>query len=320
MTAPVVYVNGRFVEEPDSRIPLLTHALHYGTGIFEGIRAYLDDRTGDLLLFRAVEHFERMERNARILHMKLPHRPEELVAIACELVRRNGYGADTYVRPILFKSATRVGVTLPPEESFAMMAVPMGSYLDVRGGIHCGVSSWRRIADNAIPARGKICGSYVNSTLAAQEARDRGFDEAIFLNEEGRVAEGAAMNLFLVRSGRLVTPDGTQGILEGITRDTVMVLARESLGLEVVERPVERSELYMATEVFLCGTAAQIVPVVRVDGREVGGGRPGPLTVALQSEFDQVVRGRSDRHRDWIVPVYDRRVPASPPSRSGRDG
>ncbi len=320
MKVPIVYVNGRFVEEPDSRIPLLTHGLHYGTGIFEGIRAYLDDRTGDLLLFRAAEHFERMERNARILHMRLPHRPDELVAIACDLIRRNGYAADTYVRPILFKSATRVGVTLPAEECFAMMAVPMGSYLDVRGGIHCGVSSWRRLADNAIPPRGKICGAYVNSALAAQEARDRGFDEAIVLNEEGRVAEGAAMNLFLVRAGRLVTPDSTQGILEGITRDTVMTLAREALALDVDERPVERSELYVASEVFLCGTAAQIAPVIRVDGREVGGGRPGPVTVALQNEFEQLVRGRSDRHRDWIVAVYDRPAPVSPPPRSGREG
>lgn len=317
MSAPIVYANGRFLEEPESRLPLLTHALHYGTGIFEGIRAYRQERTGDLLLFRPLDHFERMERNARILHMKLPHRCADLVEIARELIRRNGYRTDTYVRPILFKSATRVGVTLPAEESFAMVAVPMGTYLNTRDGIHCGVSSWRRIQDNAIPARGKICGSYVNSALAADEARDRGFDEAIVLNEQGRVAEGAAMNLFLARSGRLATPDPTQGILEGITRDTVFVLAREVLGLEVEERPVDRSELYVASEVFLCGTAAEIVPVVRVDGREVGSGRPGPITTALQGEFERLVRGRSERHPDWTVPVYGGPVSAS--SLRGRD-
>ncbi len=303
MNVPIVYLNGQFLPEPETRVPILTHALHYGTGLFEGIRAYFDRETGDVFLFRARDHFERMASNAKLLQMKLPQGPDELVEVAAELIRRNGYATDTYVRPILFKSATRVGVALPPEESFAMIAVPMGPYLDVEAGVHCGVSSWRRLQDNSIPTRGKICGAYVNSALAAQEARDRGFDEAIFLNEEGHVAEGAAMNIFLVRHDRLVTPDVTQGILEGITRDTVMVLARDVLGVELEARAVDRTELYVASEVFLCGTAVQIAPVVRVDGRAVGEGEPGPVTLMLQSEYEHLVRGRSGRYGDWLVPV-----------------
>jgi branched-chain amino acid aminotransferase len=185
-----------------------------------------------------------------------------------------------------------------------MVAVTMGEYLDTARGLHCGVSSWRRLQDNSIPCRAKICGAYANSALAAQEARDRGFDEAIFLNEAGHVAEGSAMNLFMVREGRLVTPDPSSGILEGITRETVMTLARELLDVATDVRPVDRTELYVADEVFLCGTAAKIAPVVRIDGRPVGGGTPGDLTRELQERYQQVVRGRIGEYRSWVEPVY----------------
>jgi branched-chain amino acid aminotransferase len=205
---------------------------------------------------------------------------------------------------VAFKSTTKVGVMLSPEDSFAMVAVAMGPYLDTHKGLHCGVSSWRRLQDNSIPCRAKICGAYVNSALAAQEARDRGFDEAIFLNEAGHVAEGSAMNLFLVRAGSLVTPDVSQGILEGITRDTAMTLAREEMGVQTQARAVDRTELYVAQEVFLCGTAAQIAPVTRVDGRDVGSGRPGPVTLELQRIYDRVVRGGMPKYGHWVQPVF----------------
>jgi branched-chain amino acid aminotransferase len=195
-------------------------------------------------------------------------------------------------------------VTLPKEESFAIITVPMGRYLDTQKGLHCGVSSWRRIQDNAIPCRGKICGAYVNSALAAQEARDRGFDEAIFLNEDGHVAEGSAMNLFLVRQGRLLTPDVSEGILEGITRDTIMTLARGSLAVSTETRAVDRTELYVADEVFLCGTAAEVAPVTRIDGRLVGSGQPGRLTLRLQKIYEQVVHGRMSQYRHWLEPCH----------------
>ena len=304
MTEPIVYFNGKFVPESESRIPLLTHCLQYGTGVFEGIRAHFDPHTEEMLLFRALDHFVRMEHNVKFLGLHLPLEPEELVRVAAELVRLNDFRTDAYVRPVAFKSGSRVGVTLPLEEAFAMIAVPMGDYLDTTQGLHCGISSWRRLQDNSIPCRAKICGAYVNSALAAQEARDRGFDEAILLNEAGHVAEGSAMNLFLVREGRLITPDPSSGILEGVTRDTLITLARECLDVAIEIRAVERSELYVADEVFLCGTAARIAPVTRIDGRLVGDGSPGELTRELQRRYDSVVRGKLPEYRSWIDTVY----------------
>jgi len=305
MTESIVYFNGEFLPESRARVPLLTHGLQYGTGVFEGIRAYHDKSTGDVMLFRALDHFERMTRNVKFLNIRLPHQPSELAAIAAELIRRNRLESDVYIRPIAFKSSTKIGVVLPPDDAFAMIAVPMGEYIDTQKGLHCGISTWRRLQDNSIPCRAKICGAYVNSALAAQEARDRGFDEAIFLNEAGRVAEGSAMNLFIVRNGALVTPDVSQGILEGVTRDTVMKLAVER-EIPVESRPVDRAELYVSDEAFLCGTAAQIAPITKIDGRAVGDGMIGPITLELRALYEKVVRGRSRKHAGWLVPVYGR--------------
>jgi len=303
MNQQIVYKDGEFLPEQATRVPILTHGLQYGTGVFEGIRAYRQAETEEIHLFRALEHFERMSRNVKFLHMHLEHTPAELVEVAAELVRRNRHDSDVYIRPVAFKSTTKVGVQLSPEHSFAMMSVPMGDYLDTHKGLHCGVSSWRRLSDNAIPCRAKICGAYVNSALAAQEARDRGYDEAIFLNEAGSVAEGSAMNIFIVRDGRLITPDVTQGILEGVTRDSVITLASDALRLVTEARCVDRAELYVADEVFLCGTAAQIAPVTRIDGREVGDGVPGNVTLALRDLYDRSVRGRMPAYGRWLHPV-----------------
>ncbi len=304
MSERLVYFNGRFEKESQARIPLLTHALQYGTGVFEGIRAYYDSSTRESLLFRAQDHFERMQRNVTFLNMTLPADVAHLADVAAQVVRLNAFTTDVYLRPIAFKSASRIGVLLPPGESFAILAVPMGEYLDTRKGLHCGVSSWRRLQDNSIPCQAKICGAYVNSALAAQEARDRGFDEAIMLNGEGRVAEGSAMNIFIVREGRLLTPDASQGILEGITRDTVITMAREYLDIMTEMRGIDRAELYIADEVFLCGTAAQVAPVTRIDGRAVGKGVPGPLTLEIQRLYEKAVRGALPEHRLWVSPVY----------------
>ena len=304
MREPIVFLNGAFLPEPETRVPVLTHCLHYGTGVFEGIRAHRDPRTDEMLLFRAKDHFERMKHNVKFLNITVPWSADELVRVAAELIRRNGLTTDLYVRPLAYKSAQKISVGLPAEDSFAMIALPMGSYLDTHKGLHCGISSWRRIQDNAIPCRAKICGAYVNSSLAAQEARDRGFDEAIFLNETGHVAEGSAMNIFLVRDGRLITPDVSQGILEGITRDTAITLASERGIAAVEQRPVDRTELYVADEVFLCGTAAQIAPVTRIDGRVVGTGDPGPITLGLQAAYEGIVRGSVPAPHGWIERVY----------------
>ncbi len=304
MSENVVFFNGRFVPDGEARVPLLTHCLQYGTGVFEGIRAYHDDASGEVYMFRARDHFARMLHNIKFLNIKVPHGIDKLTGIASELIRLNRFATDVYVRPFAYKAAVKVGVTLPPEDGFAMIAVPMGSYLDTHKGLHCEVSSWRRLQDNSIPCRGKICGAYVNSALAASEARERGFDEAIMLNEAGHIAEGSAMNIFLVRNGRLITPDVSQGILEGITRESVITLARDTLGAETEARVVDRTELYVSDEVFLCGTAAQIAPVTRIDGREVGNGQIGPVTLSIQQEYDRVVRGRSPNYSHWCERVY----------------
>ena len=265
----IVYFGGEYMPLREARVGILTHALHYGTGVFEGIRAHWDETQQELFLLRIHEHFERWRQNCGILRIDLPVSTEELCAITVELVRRNVFRTNVYIRPLAYKSAERIGVSPDDQNAFAIVALPFGEYLHAENGLHAGVSSWRRIEDNAIPARGKICGAYVNSALASDEAHRCGFDEAILLNEGGHVAEGATCNIFMVRNGKLITPPVHENVLEGITRDSVMELARHELGLEVLERPIDRSELYICDELFFTGTAVGIAPIVRVDHRPV---------------------------------------------------
>src|SRR3954468_10633901 len=241
----IVYFGGEYVPLREARVGILTHALHYGTGVFEGIRAYWDEPQQELFVMRPYEHFERWKQNCGILRIDVPRTPAELCEITLELMRRNSFHTNVYVRPLAYKSAERVGVSLDDQDSFAIIALPFGEYLHREGGLHAGISAWRRIDDNAIPARAKICGAYVNSALASDEARHQGFDEAILLNESGHVAEGATCNIFMMRKGRLITPPVTENILEGITRDSVSELALRELGLHVEERAIDRSELYV---------------------------------------------------------------------------
>jgi branched-chain amino acid aminotransferase len=241
----IVYFGGQYVPLREARVGILTHALHYGTGVFEGIRAHWDEPSRELFVLRAVEHFERWKQNCGILRVDVPASPEQLCAITVELMRRNAFRTNIYVRPIAYKSAERIGVATDDQDEWAIAALPFGDYLHAEKGLHAGVSSWRRIEDNAIPARAKICGAYVNSALASDEVRRCGFDEAIFLNESGHVAEGATCNIFMVRKGKLITPPVTENVLEAITRDSIVELAQRELGLQVVERPIDRSELYV---------------------------------------------------------------------------
>jgi branched-chain amino acid aminotransferase len=222
-------------------------------------------------------------------------------------MRRNRFETNVYVRPLAYKSAERVGVSPDDQDAFAIIALPFGEYLPADKGIHAGVSSWRRIEDNAIPARAKICGAYVNSALASDEARQSGFDEAILLNESGHVAEGSTCNVFMVRKGALITPPVHENVLEGITRDTVMRLAEQELGLLVIERPIDRSELYICDELFFTGTAVGLAPVVRVDHRPVKDGTIGAITREVQQLYFDATRGHLDRYRKWLVPVYQHR-------------
>jgi branched-chain amino acid aminotransferase len=300
----IMYFAGRYMPLGEAKVGILTHALHYGTGVFEGIRGYWDEAEQELFVMRPQEHFERWKRNCTLLRIDVPKTAEELCEITLELARRNALRTNLYVRPIAYKSAERIGVSCDDQDSYAVVALPFGEYLHGEKGLHAGVSSWRRIEDNAIPARGKLCGAYVNSALASDEARQCGFDEAILLNESGHVAEGATCNIFMVRKGKLITPAATENVLEGITRDSVMELAQRELGLLVVERPIDRSELYMCDEMFFTGTAVGLAPVVRVDHRPVGTGTIGAVTRGLQQLYFDATRGHLSAYRNWLAPVY----------------
>jgi branched-chain amino acid aminotransferase len=300
----VVYFDNCFVPLAEAKVGILTHALHYGTGVFEGIRGYWDADEHELMLVRMAEHYERWKRNCCFLRIQVPRSVEELCEITAELCRRNHFEANVYVRPLAYKSAQRIGVLPDEKDAFSIIAVPFGDYLDSRRGLHAGVVSWRRIEDNAIPARGKICGAYVNSALASDEARRNGYDEAILLNDDGHVAEGATCNIFLVRNGKLMTPPGTDNILEGITRACVMELAKRELRLEVVERSIDRSELYLCDELFFTGTAVEIAPVVKVDHRPIGNGQIGLVTTELKRLYIEATRGRLPSCRNWLHRVY----------------
>jgi len=299
-----VYFNGKVCQYQDVHLGLMTHALHYGTGVFEGIRAYWSAETSQLYAFRMAEHFKRMSDNAKILRMKLPVPIEQLCEITVELLRKNAWQEDVYVRPIVFKGDEVIGVRLHDlKDSFGIYTAAMGNYVEL-GGLRCMVSSWRRIDDNAAPARAKITGIYVNGALAKSEALENGYDEAIFLNQDGHVCEGSAENIFIVRDGAFITPPETENILEGITRETLIELVEKEMGKKVVQRRIDRSELYIAEEVFFCGTGAQVAPVVEIDRRMIGDGKTGPMTAQLQKLYLDICKGAAPKYSAWLTPIY----------------
>ena len=296
------YHGGGFVKMGDIRLSPATNALNYGTGVFEGIRAYWNERRGTLQVLKLREHYERFEKSCRMLRIDLPHTVDELCELTLEILRRNAPREDTYIRPLAYKSAASVGVKLAVDEEFSIFTVPMGNYVELTG-LRCCVSSWRRTPDTAIPARGKLTGSYINTALAVDEAQRAGFDDAIFLTQDGHVSEASAANIFLMRKDGLVTPPVTADILEGITRDAVMELAEKELGTVVDKRDVDRTELYAADEVFLTGTGYQIAPVVEIDGRPVGTGEMGPVASRLQELYFEAARGDNPAYAHWTVAV-----------------
>ncbi len=298
------FFHGELVPLADAKISVMTHGFNYGTAVFEGVRAYWNAEQGQLFGLDLLPHYQRIHRSARLLHMEVSQSPEELVGITVELLRRDGLREDMYLRPIVYKSTESIGVRLHNLESdITIFAVPFGKYIDTEAGIRAQVSTWRRTDDNAIPARAKITGSYVNGALAKSEAQLNGFDEAIMLTQEGHVSEGSAENIFLVLDGALVTPPVTDNVLEGITRRHLLEVAGD-LGIPVSERSIDRTELYTADEVFLCGTGAQLAPVVEIDRRQIGTGKPGPVTLRLHKVYFDAVRGRSEAYRNWLTPVY----------------
>ncbi len=300
-----VFYNGEFGRYHDTKVGLMTHALHYGTGCFEGIRAYWNAKQEQLYLLQAPAHYERLRRSANVMQMTVPHSTEELVNLTIDLLRRNQFKSDVYVRPLLYASSEDIGVRLHNlEHSFFIYAIPFGNYVEIDDGIRCMVSSWRRLPDQSLPARAKITGSYAQAALAKSEAVESGFDEAIVLTIDGHVSEGSAENIFMLKDRTFVTPPVTDDILEGVTRTLLIDVIKDELGLPVVERSIDRTELYTCDELLLCGTGAQISPVIEVDRRMVGSGRVGEFTQELQNIYFGAVRGESAKYKDWTIPVY----------------
>jgi branched-chain amino acid aminotransferase len=302
---PVAYFEGNYVPSERAKISVMTHAFNYGTGIFEGIRGYYSAEEDNVLVFRLQEHIDRMMRNARVMCMDVPENQEAIETVCLELIRRSNFKEGVYIRPILYKSECSLGPTVRGvASSFCCYIIKLGDYCDIESGLDVAVSSWRRLSDNAIPTRLKSTGSYINSSLAASEAKQAGFHEAIFLRENGTVAEGSAMNIFMVHQGKLITTPPNADILVGITRNTVLQIAREKLNLEVIERDIARTELYVCDELFFSGTGAQVAPVRSVDRRLVGDGQPGAITRKLQSLYFDVVLGKVPEYRHWCRPAY----------------
>lgn len=297
------YFNHEIVPIGDAKISVMTHTFNYGTGCFGGIRAYWNAEKEQLFAFRLIDHYRRFLNSARLMRTELDYTPEALAAITVELLAREGWRENCYVRPIAYKADEKIGVrTHGLQDAVTIFSVPMGDYLHP-DGVHAGVSSWRRVDDNAIPARGKIIGAYANSALIKSDAILAGFDEAIVLNQDGHVSEGSAANFMMMRDGVLITPPVTDNILEGIVRGTLLHLARTELGLAVQERPIDRSELYLADEALFCGTGVQVTPVVAVDHRPLGSGQPGPVTERLRERYFDIMLGNDERYMEWLTPV-----------------
>lgn len=294
----------RIIPYGEASIGLLTHGLNYGTGVFAGIRGYINPEDGRLRLFRLPDHVRRLHESARLLRMQLLLTEEATLQAVINLVRAEGLTTDCYIRALAFYADEVIGVRLHGlHPQLAIVAVPFGRYIEKAEGAHCTISSWRRPDDSVISPRGKITGAYANSAFAKSDAELAGFDEAILLNHLGMVSEGSGENIFLVRNGVIITPSLNQSILEGITRRSLITLLQDELGLTVEQRPVERSELYLADEVFLTGTAAQITAVTRIDYRPVGTGMMGQVTTQLRDLFFQVVRGKNKKYQPWCTQI-----------------
>jgi len=298
------YFQKKIMPLEEANVNVMTHFLHYGTGIFEGIRANWNDRKQQAYIFRLKEHYERMARGCHILKMKLPMSIDELCKITVDLVAKCNYQEDVYIRPLVFTSSLNLGVRLHNlDHDFLIFAFPWGPYLD-KDKVSCGVSSWHRPDDNVNPPQVKSTGIYINNALAKTEAIENGFDEAIVLSPHGHVSEGSGENIFLVANGKLITPAPYNNILIGITRNSVIELAKNELGIDTVERSISRAELYQAQECFLTGTAAHVTPVSQIDRRAVGNGEIGPITAKLQELYVKAIHGELPKYEHWCTPVF----------------
>ena len=299
------YFKGKIVPYSEAKVGVLTHALNYGTAAFGGLRGYWNAEAEQLYLFRPLDHYRRFLNSAKLLLIDLEHTPESLTQLTIELLQKEGYQRNVYIRPLAYKADEIIGVKLHGlRDELSIVSVPFERYVTNDTNAHVTFSSWRRLDDNMIPARGKISGAYANSAFIKTDAVLSGFDEALVLNQDGHVSEGSAMNIFMVRDGAVITPTITDNILEGITRRTAIELLRQELRIPVIERQIDRTEVYLCDEFFMTGTAAQITAVTRVDHRPIGGGEMGPVTTRLRQAFEAVVYGRHPEYCHWNVPVY----------------
>lgn len=302
---PFAFFQNKFVPTDKAKVSIMTNALQYGTAVFGGIRGYYNQKRKSVYIFRVKDHYDRILNSLKILAVSLPYSLEQLQEITSQLVKKNNPKTDIYLRPFAYAGSTQLSPNLARDSvfDFLIYMISLGEYLSVDNGLRAMVSSWRRISDSAIPARGKISGAYINSALAKKEAQDRGFDEAIFLTQDGHISEGSGENLFIVRDGVLITPPKSEDILEGITRRSVIELSKD-LNIPVEERRIDRSELYLADEAFFSGTAVQIAWIKEIDGRIIGNGRRGKISGKLQDLFFKIVRGENKKYSPkWCLKV-----------------
>jgi len=296
------FLKGKTVPIQDANISIMTQVVNYGIGAFGGIRGYWNGDQQQLYVFRIQDHIRRLLNSCKLFNNSIPYSAEDLQRIMIDLLRREGYREDVYIRPLIYNATEDITPRLYDVEfDFACFSRPQGNYINLT--VRACTSSWRRIEDNVVPSRGKITGGYINSAFAKSEAHWNGYDEAIVLNHDGHVAEGSAMNLFMVRHGKLITPPVSDNILEGITRNSVLQMAHD-LGIETDERSIDRTELYIADEVLFCGTGAQVAAVAEIDHRKIGDGKMGPIGQKLQETYFSIVRGKNKKYADWLTPVY----------------
>jgi branched-chain amino acid aminotransferase len=307
MTLPkFAFFGGRVVPYSEAKVGVLTHAMNYGTSVFGGLRGYWNSDENQLFVFRPYDHFHRFLNSTKLMCMELPYSIDDLTNGLLELLRTENHREDCYVRPLAFVSDEIIGVRLHDlHAELSIVTIPFGRYVDAEEGAHVTVSSWRRVDDNSIPARGKIGGAYVNSAFIKTDAMRSGFDEAIVLNQDGHLSEGSAENFYIVRNGKVITPPVTDNILEGITRNTVINLLRNEMGIEVEERSIDRTEVYICDESFFSGTGVQIAAITKVDHRPIGDGKMGPIVSELRDLYFNVVRGKVQKYRHWNTPVYE---------------
>jgi branched-chain amino acid aminotransferase len=304
MSTPYAFFNKQIMPLAEAKIGIMTHAFNYGTGVFEGIRGNWNEDDETIYLFKVEEHLKRLRMSAKIVRIGIEMSDTEIFENLKKVVEMSGIREDQYIRPLAYKSSEVLGVRVHDlEDDLLIFVAPFGPYLDIEAGIRCQTSSWRRVEDVSIPARSKNTGIYINSALAKTEAILNGYDEAIMLDNDGHVSEGSGENIVIIRDGKLITPAPSDNVLEGITLDTVLFLAQEEFGLEVAARSIDRSELYVADEVFMTGTAAHVTPILEVDTRPIGTGQIGPITKQLQQTYFNIIYGRNPKYLDWCTPV-----------------